>query len=51
METEWKRGQFCPYKPGLFCQEGYCSNCSIWIDIRERDWSKEVKTETEHERD
>ena len=29
---EYHKGSFCPYKP-LFCQEGYCSECMIYIKM------------------
>jgi len=25
------KGKWCPYKAALFCQEGYCSNCEIYL--------------------
>ena len=29
MNLEYHKGQFCPYK-SVFCQEGYCSECTIY---------------------
>jgi len=26
------KGEMCPYKKLLLCQEGCCSNCQIYID-------------------
>jgi len=26
------KGETCPYKNLLLCQEGYCNNCQIFID-------------------
>ena len=31
---ESKKGQQCPYKPILLCQEGYCQECQIYKERR-----------------
>jgi hypothetical protein len=31
MHIEYHRGEPCVYKP-LLCQEGYCSNCEIYMN-------------------
>ena len=28
---EYLKGQQCPYREGLLCQEGYCSSCYIFL--------------------
>jgi hypothetical protein len=30
MNLEYHKGSFCVYTP-IFCQEGYCSNCEIYV--------------------
>lgn len=33
---ENNKGLWCPFKPILFCQEGYCNECQIYLDWRRR---------------
>ena len=28
--NEYHKGEWCPYKPSTFCQEGFCNRCQIW---------------------
>ena len=28
------KGKWCIYKPTVFCQEGYCSGCQIYLDFK-----------------
>ena len=32
---EYMRGSWCPYREGLCCQEGYCSDCGIFTGMSE----------------
>lgn len=32
--TENNRGLWCPYRASLFCSEGYCESCQIYLDYR-----------------
>jgi len=32
---QYHKGEFCPYRLGVFCQEEYCSDCQIWIELFE----------------
>ena len=32
IQTESRRGQWCPYTEKLFCQEGYCEGCQIYLN-------------------
>jgi len=32
MTTENHKGQVCIVTPALLCQEGYCSECCIWLE-------------------
>jgi len=27
-----KKGTWCPFQNNLYCQEGYCSDCHIYLD-------------------
>jgi len=31
--TENNKGLWCPYK-GLYCQEGYCSECFVYLEYK-----------------
>lgn len=31
------KGTWCKYKPTVFCQEGYCTECQIYLDWRKAD--------------
>lgn len=31
--TENNKGLWCPYK-SLFCQEGYCGGCQVYLDCK-----------------
>lgn len=41
MNIKSKKGTWCPYKPCLFCQEGYCQDCMISL-ARTRDIKKRL---------
>jgi hypothetical protein len=32
------KGEFCPYRKTLLCQEGYCNKCAVWIKWCEELW-------------
>jgi|GEM_PF-4598688 len=32
VELENHKGEWCVIKRGIFCQEGYCSECQIYKD-------------------
>jgi len=27
------KGNWCPWRPNLFCQEGFCEECEVWLKI------------------
>ena len=29
---EYHKGEQCPYQAGVLCQEGYCSDCWLWLN-------------------
>ena len=51
MNTEYHKGYPCVYK-AILCQEGYCSNCAIYLE-KSHGWRNEetsVKNPRETER-
>lgn len=30
------KGDWCPYRPSVFCQEGYCSGCHVYDEEQAR---------------
>lgn len=42
------KGEWCRFKQGLLCQEGYCVNCEIYRERRRLKFSRahEVDTDT-----
>ena len=35
IQTESMKGRKCPFDKILFCQEGWCSECQIYLDYLE----------------
>ena len=31
------KGLMCPFKPTTLCQEGYCTDCQIYLDWQKRE--------------
>lgn len=38
-DMEWHKGNWCPHTP-LFCQEGYCTECEIFKEYKEKNIDK-----------
>ena len=37
------KGKQCPYKSDVFCQEGYCDECYIYLNRFENNFHKDEK--------